>query len=79
MFTHIIMDRGLTTIEFDDEAYDRLVLPKDKKTLVRALVAQNQTTTAFSDVITGKGGGVIFLLHGSPGTGNLDLIRLFTS
>eukprot|EP00735_Rhodelphis_limneticus_P009623 TRINITY_DN2834_c0_g1::TRINITY_DN2834_c0_g1_i1::g.5250::m.5250 TRINITY_DN2834_c0_g1::TRINITY_DN2834_c0_g1_i1::g.5250 ORF type:complete len:712 (-),score=291.81,sp/Q5T9A4/ATD3B_HUMAN/30.69/1e-08,AAA/PF00004.24/1.1e-17,AAA_19/PF13245.1/2.4e-05,AAA_22/PF13401.1/57,AAA_22/PF13401.1/0.0075,AAA_22/PF13401.1/17,AAA_5/PF07728.9/0.00071,AAA_16/PF13191.1/3.3e+03,AAA_16/PF13191.1/0.00053,AAA_16/PF13191.1/8.9e+02,AAA_16/PF13191.1/4e+03,AAA_17/PF13207.1/2.8e+03,AAA_17/PF13207.1/0.0037,Vps36_ESCRT-II/PF11605. len=57
----------VTEIKFDDDAYDRLVLDAKKKKLVQALVQNSDFT--FSDVIQGKGGGCIFLLHGAPGTG----------
>jgi DNA polymerase III delta prime subunit len=57
----------LTDINFDDHAFDRLVLAPEKKQMVKALV-ENQRGT-FADIITGKGGGCIFLLHGSPGVG----------
>eukprot|EP01097_Dermamoeba_algensis_P001962 TRINITY_DN1776_c0_g1_i1.p1 TRINITY_DN1776_c0_g1~~TRINITY_DN1776_c0_g1_i1.p1 ORF type:complete len:288 (-),score=60.48 TRINITY_DN1776_c0_g1_i1:122-985(-) len=55
-------------VVFDEDAFDRLVLPAEKKSMVRALV-ENSGDTSFSDVITGKGGGCIFLLHGPPGCG----------
>lgn len=54
-------------IVYDDDAFDRLVLPNEKKKLIRSLVENTQTS--FSDIISGKGGGCIFLLHGSPGVG----------
>ena len=54
-------------IEFDAGAFDALVLDQDKKCLIQSLVTNYQTS--FSDVISGKGGGCIFLLHGQPGTG----------
>jgi hypothetical protein len=57
----------LRPIEFNDAAFDTLVLDPDKKSLILALV-QNAGRT-FTDVIEGKGGGCIFLLHGTPGTG----------
>jgi len=57
----------LTPVIFDDKAYDQLVLPQKKKVLIKALVEYQSTT--FTDIITGKGGGCIFLLHGSPGVG----------
>jgi SpoVK/Ycf46/Vps4 family AAA+-type ATPase len=44
----------------------RLVLPEEKKVLIRSLV---ENSADFSDIISGKGGGCIFLLHGSPGVG----------
>jgi len=52
---------------FDETAFDTLVLPSEKKALIRALV--ENCGDSFSDIISGKGGGCIFLLHGSPGVG----------
>eukprot|EP01088_Endostelium_zonatum_P016653 TRINITY_DN458_c0_g1_i1.p1 TRINITY_DN458_c0_g1~~TRINITY_DN458_c0_g1_i1.p1 ORF type:complete len:673 (-),score=224.38 TRINITY_DN458_c0_g1_i1:70-2088(-) len=57
----------LGEVVFDDQAYGRLVLPAEQKLLIKALV-QNCDHT-FNDIITGKGGGCIFLLHGHPGVG----------
>eukprot|EP01090_Pellita_catalonica_P002471 TRINITY_DN12044_c0_g1_i1.p1 TRINITY_DN12044_c0_g1~~TRINITY_DN12044_c0_g1_i1.p1 ORF type:complete len:459 (-),score=85.44 TRINITY_DN12044_c0_g1_i1:33-1409(-) len=62
-----ILVEGLKPLKFDDTAFDRLVLPPKKKQLIRALVENSDNT--FGDIITGKGGGCIFLLHGSPGVG----------
>jgi hypothetical protein len=45
---------NITGIEFDDGAFDRLVLSAEKKELIRALV-ENQDKT-FADIISGKGG-----------------------
>ena len=59
--------RSISGIEFRDDAFDQLVLAQDKKDLVRALVTNG--TGGFSDIISGKGGGCIFLLHGEPGVG----------
>jgi len=58
---------SLKPVIFDDTAYEYLVLPEKKKTLIKALVEYQ--STAFNDIISGKGGGCIFLLHGSPGVG----------
>jgi hypothetical protein len=58
---------GLTPIAFRDDAYDLLVLDPEVKAEVRALVEQSDDM--FSDIISGKGGGAIFLLHGTPGLG----------
>jgi hypothetical protein len=57
----------ISNIEFRDNAYDQLVLDAEKKHLVRALVQDN--SSGFADIISGKGGGCIFLLHGEPGVG----------
>jgi len=54
-------------INYRDDAFDQLVLDEDKKELIRALVTNG--VGGFSDIISGKGGGCIFLLHGEPGVG----------
>lgn len=58
---------GVSDIGFRDDAYDQLVLDPETKAEVRALVSQSDDM--FTDIIAGKGGGAIFLLHGNPGTG----------
>lgn len=58
---------GLSEIAWRSDAFDKLVLPEDEKKLVRALVEHNDGS--FEDLIEGKGGGCIFLLHGPPGQG----------
>lgn len=63
---HVYVD-CVADIVFDDRAYDYLVLDQDKKEIVKALVMYSGT--GVTDVITGKSGGTIFLLHGDPGTG----------
>eukprot|EP01097_Dermamoeba_algensis_P008152 TRINITY_DN5297_c0_g1_i1.p1 TRINITY_DN5297_c0_g1~~TRINITY_DN5297_c0_g1_i1.p1 ORF type:complete len:663 (-),score=188.52 TRINITY_DN5297_c0_g1_i1:38-2026(-) len=66
---------NISDIIFDDQAFHRLVLPTDKKVLIRALVEEHgkqmamEEQKAFTDIISGKGGGCIFLLHGTPGVG----------
>ncbi len=57
----------LSDINFQDKAFDKLVLDETRKKTIRALVENNGGS--FSDIIDGKGGGCIFLLHGPPGTG----------
>jgi len=57
----------ISDIEFREDAFDKLVLPVQKKHLIRALVEKSSNT--LTDMISGKGGGCIFLLHGAPGTG----------
>jgi hypothetical protein len=58
---------GLSEIKWREDAFDQLVLEEDKKKLIRALV--ENSGGSFSDIIEGKGGGIIFLLHGPPGQG----------
>jgi hypothetical protein len=58
---------GLSEIQWRDDSFDKLVLPTEEKEMVRALVEHNSGT--FTDIVDGKGGGCIFLLHGPPGQG----------
>eukprot|EP00801_Mesodinium_rubrum_P000675 Mrub_00675.p2 GENE.Mrub_00675~~Mrub_00675.p2 ORF type:complete len:644 (-),score=373.39 Mrub_00675:172-2103(-) len=57
----------LHEIQYDDKAYEQLVLAPERKTLIKSLVQNYQGS--FKDIIEGKGGGCIFLLHGPPGVG----------
>lgn len=67
---------NISELKFDDKAFDQLVLPPleidgshiDQKNLIKSLVKRGGNT-GFSDIISGKGGGCIFLLHGPPGVG----------
>lgn len=66
---------SIKPIAFNDQAFESLVLPEtsvvnglDTKEMIRSLVEQTLTND-YQDIIEGKGGGLIFLLHGSPGTG----------
>jgi len=63
-----IIVENLSPITYDDGAFDKLVFPPEKKRIIKSLV-ENVTNEYFADVISGKGAGCIFLLHGSPGTG----------
>ncbi|PBK82389.1 P-loop containing nucleoside triphosphate hydrolase protein [Armillaria gallica] len=63
----------LKEVIFDEHAWDHLVLDEDIKTLIKGLVevTKNKTSSSkmINDVISGKGGGLISVLHGPPGTG----------
>lgn len=60
-------------VSFDEKAWDHLVLDAETKLLIKSLVQvtrnSNTTSNIINDVITGKGGGLISVLHGPPGTG----------
>jgi AAA+ superfamily predicted ATPase len=64
---HVLVD-GLSRITFQDQAFDRLVLSKERKQLIRAVV-RHGTLAQHNDLVGGKQGGLIFLLHGPPGVG----------
>ena len=50
-----ILVSNLADVVFDDTAYDRLVLPAEKKKLIKALVDQHQKKRkVFTDIISGK-------------------------
>lgn len=66
-------------VSWNKKAYERLVLPPQTKDLVRALVAVRTSQRGVkqglgvagkrTDITSGKGNGLIMLLHGGPGTG----------
>ncbi|KAF8166776.1 P-loop containing nucleoside triphosphate hydrolase protein [Mycena galopus ATCC 62051] len=60
-------------VVFDENAWDHLVLNPETKDLIKSLVQvtrnSNISSNIISDVITGKGGGLIAVLHGPTGTG----------
>ena len=55
---------------FNSEAFRSLILPEDQKKMIYSLVnVHAYMQLNFDDFIKGKGKGMIFLLHGEPGTG----------
>ncbi|KAI4941244.1 hypothetical protein J4E91_010821 [Alternaria rosae] len=64
----LVVDR-IVDISWNKEAFDHLVADDKTKELVHALVADRISTERNTDIIQGKGNGLIILLHGGPGTG----------
>lgn len=64
---HVLVS-GLSEIKFQDHAFDKLVLSHERKQLIRAVVRCGSRSQS-QDLISGKQGGLIFLLHGPPGVG----------
>ncbi|OHW99646.1 AAA family ATPase [Colletotrichum incanum] len=62
---------GVSDIQWNDSAYESLVLEPKQKDIVKALVESHKYHAAESidDVIQGKGKGLVAVLHGPPGTG----------
>ncbi|KAK1727011.1 uncharacterized protein BDZ83DRAFT_613939 [Colletotrichum acutatum] len=56
-------------VDWNHKAFQRLVLDEKIKEMIHALVNVQTSTKKMDDIITGKGNGLIILLHGSPGTG----------
>jgi hypothetical protein len=76
---HVLVDY-IRPVSWNKAAFDRLVLPKRTKNLIKALVMVRNPKSENSavqiglrgdrdDIIAGKGSGLIMLLHGGPGTG----------
>lgn len=62
---------GVSDIEWSEDAFDSLVLPREQKSVIKALVESHTFHAAHNidDVIQGKGKGLVSVLHGPPGTG----------
>ncbi|KAF4545809.1 AAA family ATPase [Lasiodiplodia theobromae] len=56
-------------VDWNATAFERLVLDGDKKEIIEALVTVHTQTLNSTDLVEGKGNGLVMLLHGSPGTG----------
>jgi hypothetical protein len=66
---HVLVT-GLEDIKFNDDAFNQLVLSPERKQLIRALISNaGNDDGGSSDIIGGKSGGTIILLHGPPGVG----------
>jgi len=63
----ILVD-GLEEIKWQEDIFDRLVLPEKRKRIVKALVRQG-SSSSFQDLVQGKGEGTVFLMYGPPGVG----------
>ncbi|KAI8631671.1 hypothetical protein F5Y19DRAFT_473352 [Xylariaceae sp. FL1651] len=67
----LIADR-IGDVEWNKEAFQKVVMNRKAKDLIQALVSNQlvaEASTLSTDLIEGKGNGLILLLHGSPGTG----------
>ncbi|KAJ3543469.1 hypothetical protein NM688_g5851 [Phlebia brevispora] len=57
-------------IQWNLEAFDNLDIQADKKDIVKTLIlSHTQRASEFDDFVSGKGRGLIFALHGTPGVG----------
>ena len=62
---------GISDIQWNEGAFDSLIIPDDRKTVVKAQVESHgwEATRNIDDVIRGKGRGLVAVLHGPTGTG----------
>ena len=67
----------LNEIKWSPNAYQSLQIDRTNKSLLLNLVKSHQLAAPGErhDIIPGKGNGLIFLLHGSPGTGKTFTAR----
>ncbi|KAG5349826.1 hypothetical protein C0989_001714 [Termitomyces sp. Mn162] len=56
-------------VEWNEDAFANLVLPSDRKDLLRSLVEAHHRELGFDDFIKGKGHGLVINLFGPPGVG----------
>ena len=55
----------ISPVVWNMEAFDSLVVDDDTKELVKALVTNQLAKEKGTDVLNGKGNGLVILLHGS--------------
>ena len=67
---------GISEIQWNKEAFESLVIEDDTKLLITALITNKIDAEKSTDLIRGKGSGLMILLHGGPGTGKV-LLRQF--
>jgi hypothetical protein len=59
----------LSEVVWDKNAFKKFVLAQKTKDLIEALIVSQIAAEKSTDLISGKGNGLILLLHGGPGTG----------
>jgi transcriptional regulator with AAA-type ATPase domain len=59
----------IAKVVWDKEAFKNLVLNSKTKDLIQALISNQLEAEKSTDLISGKGNGLVLLLHGGPGTG----------
>ncbi|KIW62742.1 hypothetical protein PV04_10878 [Phialophora macrospora] len=64
----LYVDR-ISDVKWNDLAFEHLVIDSDSKDLIQALVGTKIASDKGTDIIVGKGNGLLVLLHGPPGTG----------
>ncbi|KAI9661876.1 MAG: hypothetical protein M1821_009115 [Bathelium mastoideum] len=64
-----LLASNIVEVEWNQAAFDTVVLGEDLKNLIKALVTNVIEPTNATDIIEGKGNGLVILLHGGPGTG----------
>ncbi|KAJ6453758.1 hypothetical protein C8R45DRAFT_631011 [Mycena sanguinolenta] len=66
-------------VQWNEDAFANLVLPADRKTLLRSLVEAHHEEAGFDDFVKGKGAGLVVNLFGPPGVGTSPIPPFFPS
>ncbi|KAK8166467.1 P-loop containing nucleoside triphosphate hydrolase protein [Phyllosticta citrichinensis] len=66
---HKIMVDKISEVQWEEKAFDSIVMEPSTKELIQALVTSKIEESKTTDHISGKGNRLIMLLHGGPGTG----------
>ncbi|KAI9874942.1 MAG: hypothetical protein M1830_009098 [Pleopsidium flavum] len=67
-WVNLCVDR-ISPVAWNKQAFESLVVDENTKILITALVTNKITAEKATDLMSGKGNGLIVLLHGGPGTG----------
>lgn len=59
----------ISSVKWNDAAFESVAMDVEDKHMVKALVSTKLEEDRHTDVMEGKGNGLIILLHGGPGTG----------
>jgi hypothetical protein len=59
----------VNSVDWNEDAFANLVLPHDRKDLLKSLVEAHHQGLGFDDFIKGKGHGLVVNLYGPPGVG----------
>lgn len=60
---------NISKVKWDKKSFDHLAIAEEKKKMIKALVLNKIARDKTTDVVPGKGNGLVVLLHGGPGTG----------
>lgn len=67
-WVNLLVD-NTSPVVWNTQAFDSLAVDKETKDLIQALVSNKIAADKSTDLMSGKGNGLIVLLHGGPGTG----------
>ena len=67
--TAILHMDHIADVKWNKQAFGSLEIDREAKELIQALVENKLAAEKSTDMISGKGSGLIILLHGGPGSG----------